>query len=193
VSGALGTVGEYRAEGDDGPELDADLGGGDIPTADVFGPAGDDSPPLEGDLAALVELDDNDAFAAVAYGDDLERKAARGEKRIYARDANGAEVSQLHLKGDASIVLEQDGGSSLTVAADGSITIDAGAGTISIDAAGAVSISGTSVSMQTGSALGSHFLALHTALATWVPVPTDGGAALKTLLAPYIAQTPPGP
>ncbi len=194
--GAAGTVNKYLAQGDDGAEIDLDLGGDDPSTADHAGPAGDDSPPLPGDFVAALELDGVTQTMVVAgYADSTERVAEPGEKRIYARDSAGAVVSEVHLKGAGEIVIRRTSatGSSITISPDGSITLKQTAGTVSIDASGAIKLSGVSVAMQAGAALGAHFLALHAGISAWVPVPMDGGAALKAALAAYIAQTPPGP
>jgi hypothetical protein len=194
MSGLEAITDAYRADGDDGPETDLDLGGSDKGTADHFGGGGEDSPPLKGDWVTAVQLDGStESLAAVAYSDDTERVAAAGEKRTYARNSDGSVVAEVHMKGDGSVTIARTAGSSVEVASNGAITIDAGAGTISIDAAGAISISGASVSLQTGTSLGVHLTTLHTAITAWVPAPNDGGAALKAALATYIAQPPPGP
>lgn len=183
MSGLGGTVGAYRADGDDGPEVDIDPGGKDDGTADHIGPAGDDSPPLAGDFVVSVRLDDEDddateTLATVGYGDDTTKVAAAGEKRIYSRDSTGAVKAEIHLKGDGSVEIKAAAGAVVT-----------------IDVLGAIKISGTSVSMQVGADLGSHFSALSTALVAWTPLPNDGGAALKTALgvSGYLTQIPPGP
>ena len=194
MGGLEGIVDAYRADGDDGPETDLDLGGSDLATADHFGAGGEDSPPLKGDWLTVTQLDGStESLAAVAYSDDTTRTAAAGEKRTYSRDSGGSVVAEVHMRGDGSVTVTRTAGSSVAIASDGSITIDAGAGTISIDAAGAISISGASVSLANGTSLGVHLTTLHTALAAWTPFPNDGGAALKTLLSTYIGQLPPGP
>ncbi len=127
MGGLEGDVGVYRAAGDDGPETEVDLGGGDVATADHYGAAGEDSPPLPEDTALLVPLEgDAESMGAAAYTDDTERKALKGEKRIYARDSDGTVVSEVHLKGDTSIEITQVGGSTVVIAADGSVTVTAG-------------------------------------------------------------------
>ena len=184
MSGIGGTVGAYRAEGDDGPEIDLDEGGEDIGTADHIGPSGVDCPPLPGDFVVSVVLDDEDededteTLATVGYSDDTPRVSADGEARFYSRSPAGAVTAEIHLKGDGSVEIKAAAGS-----------------TVTIDVAGAIKISGSSVSMQTGAALGSHFLALHAAIVAWTPVVGDGGAALKAALiaSGYTTQTPPGP
>lgn len=210
----VGLIDNYTPDGDDGAEIDVDLGGGDLTPADVFASPGEDSPPLKGDDAALVDVEGaSDTFAAVAFADDTPRVAEPGEKRTYARDSSGAVVAEIHMRGDGSVSIERTGGTSVTVGADDSLTVDGPfgasitmsstgaieldsvAGNVSISDAGAISISGASVSMRTGTDLGAHFLALYAALTAWTPanpLETDA-AALKLALAPYLAQTPPGP
>lgn len=127
MSGAGGTVNEYRLEGDDGPETDLDLGGGDTATADHVGPVGDDSPPLDGDFVVAVELDgETETLAAVGYSDDTTKTAEPGEKRIYARDSDGALTAEIHIKGDGSVNITQVSGSTIVIASDGKITATAG-------------------------------------------------------------------
>jgi hypothetical protein len=178
MPGSVSPVSEYRPDGDDGAEIQVDLGGGDLADADVFGPAGEDSPPLPDDDALLVKLDgETETLAAVAYADATARTAEPGERRLYARDSSGAQVAEVYMQGDGTVTVTGATGSTVEIAADGSI-----------------SISGASVAFQTGIDLGAHFAALHTAIKAWSPAPNDGGAALKTLLGvSYIGQVPPGP
>ena len=177
MPGREAIVSVYRAEGDEGPEVEVELGGEDFATADMYGPPGEDSPPLPDDEVAAISVDmDGDALATVAYADATPRVAAAGEKRLYSRDSDGSIVASLHLKGDGSVTLEAASGALVEVATDGSIKL-----------------SGASVSLQLGEPLGNFLSTLHTGIATWVPVPQDGGAALKGALASWITQVPPGP
>lgn len=197
--GGLGSsVDAYRAEGDTGAEVDVDLGGKDGGTSDYYASPGEDSPPLPGDDVILVALDDDDdesseTLAAVGYSDPTDRVAAGGEKRTYARDSSGEVTAEIHMRGDGSVTIQRSAGSAIIIGSDGAVTIDAGSGTITIDVAGAIKLSGLTVSLDTGDPLGIFLRTLHSAVAAWVPVPQDGGAALKTALSPWIAQTPPGP
>lgn len=182
MGGQIADVGEYRAEGDSGPEIDADLGGkieggeGDSATMDHFGPVGDDSPPLPGDWVLAVPLEgETEELIAAAYSDDTTHTAEPGEKRLYARNPAGEIVSTIHMRGDGSIELAND------------------AATVEVAPDGSIKLSGTSVSLQAGEALGSFLSTLHAGVVAWVPVPNDGGTALKTALTAWLAQSPPSP
>lgn len=185
-------VGEYRAQGDTGPEVEGKLGGeieggeSDGATLDHFAPAGDDSPPLPDDFAIAIELDgESDTYVSGGYADETDKVAKPGEKRIYARDPDGAVVSEIYLPGDGSIAITQTGGASITVATDGAITIDSGPK--------GITLTGATVSLQAGTPLGEFLIALHAGITAWVPVPQDGGAALKAALAAWLAKAPPAP
>ncbi len=182
MGGQIANVGEYRADGDSGPEIDGDLGGkieggeGDSATMDHFGPVGDDSPPLPDDWVLAVPIGgESEDLIAAAYSDETTHTAEPGEKRLYARNPAGEIVSTIHMRSDGTIELANDA-ATIEVAADGSITL-----------------SGTSVSLQAGEALGSFLTTLHTGVTAWAPVPNDGGAALKAALATWLAQSPPSP
>ena len=76
---------------------------------------------------------------------------------------------------------------------DGSIELANDLATVEVAADGSIKLSGTSVSLQAGEALGSFLTTLHAGVIAWVPVPNDGGAALKAALATWLAQSPPSP
>lgn len=103
-----------------------DLGGGDVVTAEPFGPAGDDSPPLPGDSAALTRSPGAGRRQVSGYSDGTERKAAGGERRLYSRDADGNPVAEVWLKADGSV----------------EATSLSGNGSMSMDPSGVVSASG---------------------------------------------------
>lgn len=90
-------------------DVKVDLGGGDIRTVEQFGPAGDDSAPLPGDSAAVIDQSGTGRMSSVGYQDpNSTPKALQGEKRIYARDANGNVVAELWLQGDGSLAIDTD-------------------------------------------------------------------------------------
>ena len=88
------------------------------------------------------------------------------------------------------------GNAEISVLDDETIEIKTAAGTVSMDAAGKITLENSSQSLEVGAAAvaagsGSDFVAmatkvdtlwttLYTLLTTWTPVPTDGGAAFKT-------------
>src|SRR5688500_13212181 len=100
------------------------MGGGDALTAPHFANAGDDSPPLPGDYAVLVDASGAGAMNAVGYADVRNvGEAEPGEKRIYARDADGAPAVSLWLKGDGTLVIT-NGSGTFEMAEDGVVTIN---------------------------------------------------------------------
>lgn len=84
-----------------------DLGGGANCTAEFFPSPGDDSPPCKGDMVTLGEGGDGANSLAVVGANDARNpgKAEGGEIRKYARDPDGAVVSELWLKGDGTLEL----------------------------------------------------------------------------------------
>ena len=176
MSAQIASVEEYTAAGDTGPEVKGDIGGEDVVTVEHFAPVGDDSAPLADDDVLAIPLDgDTENLVAAAYADKTTKVAAPGEKRIYARDSSGAVSAEIHLKNDGSIDIKGKAASA-TIAANGDI-----------------SISGTKVSLRVGEPLGSFLNTLHAGVTAWVPVPQDGGAALKASLTAWLTQVPPGP
>jgi len=136
-------------------EAKADPGGGAIVTAEHFSAPGDDSHPLPGDYVTLNSDSGTGRETAVGYVDPINApKALPGDKRIYARDEDGAVVVEIWLKntGEAtvlnangSIVLRPDGGSIMTTpastfnaAADGAITATNSEGSFTLAADGAI-------------------------------------------------------
>jgi hypothetical protein len=84
-------------------------GSNDTANADHYGPSGDDSPPLPGDFAHSVEGVGNGEEQITGYHDPQnEGQALPGEKRLYARDEDGAIVGTIWLKRDGTIRIETD-------------------------------------------------------------------------------------
>lgn len=91
-------------------------------TADHFNPPGEDSLPLPGDVAALTEGAGSGGAAVAGYLDPKnEGKAEPGEKRLYARDASGAVVCEIWLKGASSIRFERSAGGYIELKDDGKV------------------------------------------------------------------------
>lgn len=87
-----------------------DVGGGEELTARQFLAAGEDSQPLPTDRVALLRIPGAKRMIAVGYwdmnlGDGL---ALAGERRLYARDANGEPVCQLWLRNDGSVLIDNE-------------------------------------------------------------------------------------
>jgi hypothetical protein len=96
---------------------------GDATTHDHYQPPGEDSPPLPGDYAVLVESDDGAGEEKiVGYSDPVNEGVAEpGERRQYARDADGNVVVSIHMKADGSLEISNENGS-LTLEVDGSVS-----------------------------------------------------------------------
>lgn len=142
--GFLATVVEFlrsTVEGVPTPEAKVDRGGNDLVTGYHFAPAGDDAQPLPGDVAYLGgDLGAGNA-QILGYQDPQNAGVAGpGERRLYARAADGTIKAQVWLKADGSILLANDAGS-MTVAADGAISLAAGGATGELAADGAISLS----------------------------------------------------
>lgn len=88
-----------------------DPGGGAIRQAPHAQQPGDDAHPLPGDYAVLVEVPQTGGFAAVGYVDPQNAQTAGpGERRVYARTANGEQIVELWFKSDGSARLSNASG-----------------------------------------------------------------------------------
>ncbi|HET9954091.1 MAG TPA: hypothetical protein VFQ61_06290 [Polyangiaceae bacterium] len=139
--GRLAEVIAFERAVDEGAHVEqvkVDPGGDAITSADHVAAAGDDAPPLPGDYAQLVDSVGAGGEAAVGYNDPRNPgKAKPGEKRIYARSSDGAEVAEIWLKGSGSITVE-NGAGSWTLADDGTVTING----VTIDPSGNITAPG---------------------------------------------------
>ena len=128
--GSLVSFTRTTVDGDRVAEVVLDFGGGDRATAPVFSPAGVDSQPLADDYVAVAETDGSGEVAAVGYVDPAnEGTAAPGEFRIYARNADGDVVAEVHLQDDGAVVCVNASGSFELKAngqfdANGNFTVD---------------------------------------------------------------------
>ena len=123
-------------------DVKCDPGGGANTTAEHFSSPGDDSFPLKTDVALTVPRNGSGREAAIGYIDpSSEQKAEEGEKRIYARDDTGAEVADIWLKNDGTIV-NTVGDLSLTMAPDKTTTLTNGKGVFKMLANGDFDING---------------------------------------------------
>lgn len=73
-------------------------------TAELYLSPGDDSVPQKDDFTTLVKVEGKGKYIAVGILNNSEG-IEKGEKRLYSRDANGAEQSEIHLKNDGTIVI----------------------------------------------------------------------------------------
>ena len=122
-------------------------------------PAGIDSAPIKDMKAVYATTSSIDQSVVVGYIP-VDSKAEPGEIRIFSMDDDGNEQTFIWVKKDGSIEI---GG----------------------DADFAVGFDQTKKSIDE---LKDDINNLKNIFSAWVPVPTDGGAALKAALAPYIAQ-----
>ena len=91
-------------------------------TAENLAPAGDDSPPLAGDYALLVESSGEGREVVAGYADTKNaKKSARGDKRVYARDSDGAQIAEVWIKNDGTIIISNSAGT-FTLDTSGNIT-----------------------------------------------------------------------
>lgn len=67
------------------------------------------------------------------------------------------------------------------------------AGQVTVRSNTVVALEAPAVQLTSGDPLGAFLTVLHAAVTAWTPVPNDGGAALKTALAAWLAMQPPGP
>jgi len=90
--------------GAEGKDIKSDRGSGDNVTAQHFSSPGDDALPLPGDYNALSGATGTGRQTSVGYRDGKnEGKATPGEKRIYARDAEGVLVCEVWLKNTGEV------------------------------------------------------------------------------------------
>jgi hypothetical protein len=102
-------------------EVQCDLGGGDIVTAEVFLPPGSDEQPLPGDFAFLVEGPGTGNWVATGFIDPLlAGTAGPGERVLFSRSAPGVIASKIHLKADGTIDIN-DG--AVVLGIDGTLTV----------------------------------------------------------------------
>jgi hypothetical protein len=119
-------------------DVKSDLGGGDVLNGQHFAPVGDDSMPLPDDYVALIPLARQRGAAAVGYLDPkANQTAGAGEKRIYSRDGSGAQVAQVWLRADGTVVVN-NGAGMITMAPAGTINLNG----VEIDPSGNISVPG---------------------------------------------------
>jgi len=122
-----------------------DRGGGDNRTAQHFSDPGDDSVPLPGDFSAILEQAGTGRDSAVGYVDPKNlQKSQAGDKRIYARDANGAQIVEVWLQNDGTATVQNATGS-VVLAPDGSITGTNPNGSFALQAGGDFVVNGVTI------------------------------------------------
>jgi len=122
-------------------ESKVDPGGGANIIVEHFSSPGDDSFPLEDDIVAVLPIDRSNGEDGVAIGyADLktDKKAEKGDKRIYARDSSGQTICEIWLKNTGDILVKNDSGL-INLKADGDVNING----VIIDTSGNITAPGT--------------------------------------------------
>ena len=114
----MGVIGKLLAfvraprNGANQSDIKLDTGGGDVLTATFAQGAGDDSVPLPGDYPVSVRIDRAGGLVVVGFVEpDATQTAQAGDRRMYARGANRAEVVQIWLKNDGTLLASNANGS----------------------------------------------------------------------------------
>lgn len=149
----LGEVLSTSVDADDSSlECNVQLTEADNADGGVFVAACVDSPPLPGDDAACMAITDGTGeFAAVGFSG-VESKAAPGEARIVARNADKVEVAELWMRADGQVTLSSTGfeedaiPTTLTLDAEGAWSLSNEFGGISLASDGTVDINGVKFS-----------------------------------------------
>jgi len=115
-------------------DVKVDGHGGANVTADLFLPPGYDALPMDGDFAVQVKGERAGQAATVGTIDQTVKKSAKGEGRLYSRNAAGVLKAEVWLKADGTITGNNANGSfvlqaggafvvnGVTIATDGTIT-----------------------------------------------------------------------
>ena len=155
-----------------------DPGGGANQTGEHFQAANEDSVPLPGDYLLTVSVQRTGGQVVVGFIDPKQEQTAEpGEHRQYARNADGDQVVQLHLKKDGAAELSNAEGS-VVLNADGSIVLTTPNGANTLAADGSVAFSnGASITTAgdvltaAGISLDTHVHVGNLGANTSVPVP----------------------
>lgn len=147
-----------RALSNIGSRIKAVIDATDINEMEHLQPLGDDSRPLPQDDGWSDRTSQNGVDVYLGAFDYNNKIAEPGEKRTYARDADGVPVSHVYQKKDGTIIIANDsynktispdgswvetnGAYSKSVNADGSYTETNGAYTKTVDASGAMTQTG---------------------------------------------------
>jgi hypothetical protein len=143
-------------------DVKLDTGGGDVLTATFAQGSGSDSVPLPGDYPVSVRIDRAGGLVVVGFVEpDATQTAQAGDRRMYARGANRAEVVQIWLKNDGTLLASNANGSyelrpngshkmtspggSYELRANGSQRSENSSGYIELQAGGTVNINGATI------------------------------------------------
>lgn len=123
----MGSVGHVETFDRESAETKVDPGGTRTVTAQHYTPPGFDGSPLPGDFVALQPCAGTGRIQELGVCDPIaaNRKAANGEGRVYARNAQGVAVCEVHCKADGSIVIAVlDGTAPIEIRSEGPITVN---------------------------------------------------------------------
>jgi hypothetical protein len=120
--GRVATVIGVESDGD----VKCDTGGDDSFVADHFQDSGVDAPPMAGDSVATVDGPETGTQQVTGYNDpNNESTVQPGERRTYARDADGELIAEVYLQRDGTVLIRNiAGGSKIELKADGSAVIN---------------------------------------------------------------------
>lgn len=116
--------------------------GGANKTGEHFATPGDDSHPLASDYVLAISVMQTGRVAITGYLDPKnEGKAVAGEKRIYARDSEGAQVVDLWLKNTGEFIVENEN-MSITASPEGAVKVINKSGSHELKVSGEFHING---------------------------------------------------
>jgi len=161
-----------------GSDVKIDRGGEDIRTVEHFSDSGDDSFPLPGDYVQTLNQTGTGRDSAIGYIDlKNQKKATGGEKRIYARDAEGETICEVWLKSTGEVTAfnengsftlrpngeysVKNGGGSIVLQPNGEYSVKNGGGSIVLQSDGVCNINGLIISVG-GNAISSSDISLST-------------------------------
>lgn len=130
----------------------------DLQTAQLITQAGEDNNPPKGSRAIIISIG-NAWKIAIAVDDGLEPEVEQGERKIYSSDG-GAIKAYIHFKKNGDVIINGDGDNAVRF----------------------------SKLKETIDEMQNSVNDLKTVFSTWVPVPQDGGAALKTAAGLWFAS-----
>jgi hypothetical protein len=133
TTGSMGIVSSVTIV-DGGYDVEVDMGGGVIVTAEHSGSAACEDPPIKGDEAYLLRGEGSGSWTIVGFGRTDTPSAGPGEFRVTARDPDSkAVVAEFYMRRDGTIVIngvsiDPDGNISTpgNMKAEGEVTASAG-------------------------------------------------------------------
>lgn len=134
---SIGTVKSWAVKTLSG-YLKNDTGGGNDVSSELYNDSGVDAPPLPGDSIVSVGTQGTGRPAAVGSADTKNASTAEpGERRTYARDADGVIKATMLLQGDGAVAITNAVGM-ITIAANGDIALTNGTATLALTGANVI-------------------------------------------------------